>query len=155
RWLTAEQASLLLRDRDDPSLKWKRDRAILCLLFGAGLRREELAGLLADQVQQREGRWVIVDLIGKRRRIRSVPIPSWAKSALDQWLDAAAVTEGRLFRAMDKAGRIGEALSAQAVYLILTAHARRCGLELAPHDARRTFAKLAHKGRVPIEQIQL
>jgi len=156
RWLTVEEASLLLRDREDRSLKWLRDRAILCLLIGAGLRREELAGLRVDQIQQREGRWVIVDLIGKRQRIRTVPIPSWAKEALDRWLEAAEIAQDRLFRAMDKAGRVaGEALSSQAVYLIVIGRARQFGLSLAPHDARRTFAKLAHKGHVPIEQIQL
>ena len=49
----------------------------------------------------------------------------------------------------------GETLSAQAAYLIVTERAKTIGLELAPHDARRTFAKLAHKGKAPIEQIQI
>jgi integrase len=69
---------------------------------------------------------------------------------------AAGITERRLFRAVDKAGRVtGEMLSAQAVYLVVAERARKIGLELAPHDARRTFAKLAHKGKAPIEQIQI
>lgn len=91
---------------------------------------------------------MIADLIGKRKRIRTVPIPGWAKVAIDHWTSAAAITNGRLFQAVDKAGRVtGEMLSAQAVYLVVTERARKIGLELAPHDARRTFAKLAHKGR--------
>jgi site-specific recombinase XerD len=156
RWLSREEASLLLRDLGDEGLKAKRDRALLCLLLGAGLRREEIVSLGIGQVQQREGRWVIADLIGKRKRIRTVPIPGWAKMAIDQWTAAAAITEGKLLRAVDKAGRLtSESLSAQAVYLIVTAGARKIGLELAPHDARRTFAKLAHKGKAPIEQIQI
>ncbi len=126
------------------------------LLLSAGLRREEIISLEIGHIQQRDGRWVIVDLIGKRKRIRSVPIPGWAKSVIDFWITAAGITEGRLFRAVDKAGRLtGEKLSAQAVYLVVTDRAKKIGLELAPHDVRRTFAKLAHKGRVPIEQIQL
>ncbi len=156
RWLTREEASLLLRDSGKESLKAKRDRAILCLLLGSGLRREELAGLDLGHIQQRDGRWAIVDLIGKRQRIRTVPIPAWAKAALDRWTEAAGIAEGRLFRAIDKADRVaGDGLSAQAVYLIVTQCARELGLVLAPHDARRTFAKLAHKGHVPLEQIQL
>jgi integrase len=156
RWLTREEASALLRDSGEEGLKAKRDRALLCLLVGAGLRREEIVSLEIGHVQQREGRWVIADLIGKRKRIRTVPIPGWAKVAIDQWTAAAGITEGRLFRAVDKAGRMtGESLSAQAVYLIVTDSAKKIGLELAPHDARRTFARLAHKGKVPIEQIQL
>ena len=76
--------------------------------------------------------------------------------AIDQWTAAAGITEGRLFRAVDKVGRMtGESLSAQAVYLVVTEAAKKIGLELAPHDARRTFAKLAHKGKAPIEQIQI
>jgi site-specific recombinase XerD len=156
RWLTPEEASALLRDSGEDGLKAMRDRALLSLLLGAGLRREEVVSLERGHFQQREGRWVIADLIGKRKRIRTVPIPGWAKMAIDQWMVAAGITEGRLFRAVDKAGRMtGETLSAQAVYLVVTGRAKKIGLELAPHDARRTFAKLAHKGKAPIEQIQI
>lgn len=156
RWLTREEAGRLLRNRNDGRLKWKRDRAILCLLIGSGLRREELCSLTVDHIQQRDGRWAIVDLIGKRQRIRTVPIPCWAREAIGQWTEAAGITGGRLFRAMDKAGRVtGDSLSAQAVYLVVTGYARALGFDLAPHDARRTFARLAHNGRVPLEQIQL
>jgi hypothetical protein len=82
----------------------------------------------------------------------AAPIPGWAKAAIDDWTEAAGITDGRLFRAVDKAGRVtGETLSAQAVYLVITGRARKIGLELAPHDARRIFAKLAHKGKAPTE----
>jgi integrase len=156
RWLTREEASALLRDSGEEGLKAKRDRALLCLLLGAGLRREELVSLEISHIQQRDGRWLIADLIGKRKRIRTVPIPGWTKMAIDRWTDAAGITEGGLFRAVDKAGRLTrETLSTQAVYLVVAEKAKKIGLELAPHDARRTFAKLAHKGKVPIEQIQL
>ena len=37
----------------------------------------------------------------------------------------------------------------------INGYARRLGVEVAPHDLRRTFAKLAHRGGAPIEQIQL
>ena len=48
-----------------------------------------------------------VDLIGKGGHIRTVPIPGWAKAALDHWTRAAGVTEGRIFRAVARAGRCG------------------------------------------------
>jgi site-specific recombinase XerC len=92
RWLTREEAGQLLRDREGMNLKEKRDRAILCLLGGAGLRREELARLTCAHLEQREGRWVVLDLAGKR--IRTVPIPGWAKVAVDRWMAAAEITEG-------------------------------------------------------------
>jgi integrase len=60
-----------------------RDGAIIGLLLGCGLRRSEVVGLTLDQLQMRDGRWVIADLIGKARRLRTVPVPSWSKQLLD------------------------------------------------------------------------
>ncbi len=128
---------------------------MLALLVGCGLRRSELAELVADRIQRREGRWVIVDIQGKGNRVRSVPMPAWAKVLVDGWTAPAAITEGRLFRAISQKGQVGEALTAQAVYLIVKGYAEELGIAVAPHDLRRTFAKLAHRGRSPVEQIQL
>jgi integrase len=66
-WLTAEEARTLWQLPDPATLKGKRDRAILALLLGCGLRRRELTELTVDHFQRREDHWVIVDLIGKRR----------------------------------------------------------------------------------------
>jgi hypothetical protein len=43
-----------------------------------------------EDVQQRDGRWVIVDLRGKHGRIRTVPVPAWVKQAIDIWSEASA-----------------------------------------------------------------
>src|SRR3954453_23004281 len=86
---------------DTRTLKGKRDRALLALLIGAGLRRSEVSALTFEQIQQREGRWAIVDLRGKGNRIRTVPMPSWAKAAMDQWAAAAGIREGHMFRPMN------------------------------------------------------
>jgi len=155
-WLTREQASELLNDCGGDGLKALRDKALLCVLVGCGLRRAEAAGLTIEHLQQREGRWVIVDLIGKRGRVRSVPMPAWAKAALDRWISKAAISGGAVFRAIDQAGRIaGQGMTAQAIFLIVQGYADRMGLHFAPHDLRRTFAKLAHRGGGALEQIQL
>lgn len=74
RWLAREEASALLRDSGEEGLKVKRDRALLCLLLGTGLRREELVSLEIGHIQQRDGCWLVADLIGKRKRICTVPI---------------------------------------------------------------------------------
>ena len=55
---------------------------MLALLLGCGLRRSELVTLKSDQVQKREDHWVIVDLVGKARHVRTVPIPLWVKEDL-------------------------------------------------------------------------
>jgi site-specific recombinase XerD len=72
-WLTQDQAQGLISAPDTETLKGLRDRAILVVLVGCGLRRQEAAHLSFDHVQQRDGRWVIVDLLGKRNKTRSVP----------------------------------------------------------------------------------
>ena len=56
----------MLNAPDTRTLKGLRDRAILGLLIGCGLRRAEAAGITFNHIQQRDGRWVLVDLIGKR-----------------------------------------------------------------------------------------
>lgn len=154
-WLTLDQAQALLKSPVGDSLRAMRDRALLALLVGCGLRRSEIAQIEVDRIQQREARWVIVDMTGKGNRIRSVPMPAWAKLVVDRWTTAAGIDSGRLFRPLSQKGAIGEALTAQAVYLIVKGHAEKLGIEVAPHDLRRTFAKLAHRGRSPLEQIQM
>lgn len=99
---------------------------------------------------------MIVDLRGKRSRIRSIPIAAWTKMSVDAWRSAAGLSEGRVFRAVDKADKIsGEGLTAQAIYEIVHSYGAVIGGNLAPHDLRRTFARLAHKGRAALDQIQL
>jgi integrase len=71
----------LLAVPDRSTLKGKRDYVILALLVGCALRRNELAELDVETIQQREGRWVLADLEGKGRRIRTVAIPIWSSTA--------------------------------------------------------------------------
>jgi site-specific recombinase XerD len=155
-WLSARQAEDLIQMPDAGSVKGKRDRALLGALVGAGLRRSEAAGLTFAHIQERDGRWIIADLVGKHGRIRSVPIPCWAKLAIDQWAEAAHLIDYHVFRPINKAGRItGAALTPQSIYHIVKHYGEQGGLDIAPHDLRRTFAKLARKGHAELEQIQL
>ena len=119
-WLTQSQAEQMLALPDCATNKGKRDRALLCLLIGCGLRREELALLSVEYVQQRDARWVLVDLVGKGKRVRTVPMPAWTKLAIDQWTAAAGITSGRLLRAVNKGDRIvGAGMTAQSVFEVV------------------------------------
>jgi hypothetical protein len=65
-WLSRRQAQTLLGAPDTATVKGLRDRAILAVLLGCGLRRSEVAALTFAHVQQRDGRWCIVDLVASR-----------------------------------------------------------------------------------------
>jgi integrase len=151
-WLTKRQVETLLATPDLTTNQGKRDRAILAVLIGCGLRRSEAVRLAFAHIQQRDGRWCVVDLTGKKGRVRTVPMPAWAKLAIDTWAAAAGIAAGPVFRGVNKGdGVTGDRLSAQG---ILRAVARYTGA-IAPHDLRRTFAKLAFKGGAKLDQIQL
>lgn len=156
-WLTKQQAQKIILAPNVLTLKGLRDRAILAVMIGGGLRRSEVASLAFDHIQQRDSRWVIVDLIGKGNRVRSVPIPSWVKLAIDEWTNTADIASGVLFRAIHKGGYIKhESLTPQAIRDVVKFYGEQIGLpELAAHDLRRSFAKLAHKGGAGLDQIQL
>src|SRR5271168_2822311 len=96
-WLSVRQAQSLLNAPDVTTVRGLRDRAILAVLLGCGLRRSEVAALTFAHVQQRDGRWCIVDLVGKHGRVRTAPMPAWVKVAVDAWTSPAAVTAGHVF----------------------------------------------------------
>ncbi len=155
-WLSADQSSEVLNHACGDSMRAKRDYAMLAMLFGCGFRRSELVGLDLDEIQMRQGHWAVVDLIGKGGHIRTVPIPAWVKAALDQWTRAAGVTQGRIFRAVARTGKVwGKGISQNVVWYVVKTCCERVGLErIAPHDLRRTCAKLCHTSGGELEQIQ-
>jgi len=155
-WLSAAQSSEVLLRADGDGMRAKRDYAMLAMLFGCGFRRSELVGLELGEIQMRQGHWAVVDLIGKGGHIRTVPIPEWVKAAIDQWTRAAGVREGRIFRAVARTGKVwGKGISQNVVWYVVRACCERVGLEhIAPHDLRRTCAKLCHDSGGELEQIQ-
>jgi site-specific recombinase XerD len=141
---------------DPDTLKGKRDRAILAILLGCGLRRRELADLEFTHIQQREDHWAIVDLVGKGGHIRTVPMPGWVKAAVDLWVAAAGISAGRLFRCVCRAGtHWGDGVTERVVWHVVKQYAKKLGFaRLAPHDLRRSCAKLCHSAGGELEQIQ-
>src|ERR1035437_2802685 len=155
-WLTVEQSRALLGEPPSDHLRGKRDHAILALLIGCGLRLAELVGLGTKDFQVREEHWVIADLIGKGKHIRTVPVPVWAKRAVDEWTTAAGINGGAIFRRVSRPGKIwGDGITPKAIWHIVKAAAKRAGIkDLAPHDLRRTCARLCHLAGGELEQIQ-
>jgi integrase len=155
-WLTAEQGKRLLLTADSASLRGKRDYATLAILLGCGLRRAELTALRVEDIQQREEHWVIVDLVGKGGHIRTIPVPDWVKAGIDSWMHASGITTGTLLRSINKTGRIwGTGFSPKVIWGVVKEKAKSCEIpSLAPHDLRRTCARLCHQAGGELEQIQ-
>ena len=154
-WLTKEQAKELLAVPDRSTLKGKRDYVTLALLVGCALRRQELASLEVGSIQLREGRWVLADLEGKGRRIRTVAVPVWVKHGINAWMTAAGIDEGPLLRRIRKGGKMGESLSDWAIWSVVEQSAKQIGIErFGAHDLRRTCAKLCRKSGGDLEQIK-
>jgi integrase/recombinase XerD len=156
-WLTPEEATNFLNAPDQSGLIGCRDRAVLALLIGCGLRRMELASLDVGHIQLRDSRWVIPDLAGKGNRLRTVPLPVWAKAILDVWLARAGIATGPIFRPLNKAGKIlDRRISEDTIWNVVREYGARLGKpNFAPHDLRRTCAKLCRLSGGDLEQIQL
>jgi integrase len=156
-WLSLRQAQTLLNTPDVRTKKGLRDRAMFATLLGCGLRRSELAALTFKHVQMRDSRWCIVDLVGKHGRVRTIPMPTWTKNAIDVWTAEAGVTEGHLFRPINRGDQVlGDKLSEKVVWQMLKSYVVAAGLpDIAPHDLRRTTAKLCRAAGGELEQIQM
>ena len=159
-WLSKEDAQALLDAPNIETLGGLRDRALLAVLLGCGLRRAELVSLTYEHIQQRDGRWAIVDLVGKRSKKRTIPMASFTKQAIDEWEWGAgiATTARRLvFRRVNKSGAVehGKGLTPDAVRYVVEKYAEQIGVDISPHDLRRTFAKLAFSGGAGLDQLQL
>jgi integrase len=155
-WLTQDQAQGLLSAIPPNTLAGKRDAAMIGLLLGCGLRRSEVVSLRLDQLQSRDGHCVIVDLLGKAGRLRTVPVPDWCKALVDIWLRDSGVSEGKIFRRVWKNRTdLAFGVTADVVWTTVKRYAKRSGVDhLAPHDLRRTCARLCHGAGGELEQIQ-
>ncbi len=155
-WLTLDQCTAVLNGITGNNLRAKRDRAMIAVLIGCGLRRAELAALDIEDIQTRQGHWAIVDLVGKGGHIRTVPMPQWVKDTLDVWIAAAEVSNGRVFRAISRAGTVwGTGIGENVVWHVVSKRCNRGELEhVAPHDLRRTCARLCYSAGGELEQIQ-
>jgi integrase len=155
-WLTVDQSRRVLTEPHIETLRTKRNHAMVAMLLGCGLRRGELLALTMNSVQLREEHWVIADLIGKGGHIRTVPIPNWVKVAMDSWTVSAGIEKGCVFRSINKAGRVwGEGMTPKVIWEVVREAANRAGIDkLAPHDLRRTCARLCHLAGGELDQIQ-
>jgi site-specific recombinase XerD len=127
-----------------------RDKALLLLGFAGAFRRSELVALdVADVEESTEGLRAAIR-VGKTDQERAGATIAIARgsvacpvAAVKDWLAAAGITEGAIFRRVNKGGKImPDRLTAQSVALIVKAHAKRAGLDprsFAGHSLRSGF----------------
>lgn len=156
-WLSREEAQALLDAPDLTTTKGLRDRAILAIMLYVGLRRAELVSLTFDHLQQRDGHCIIVNLIGKRGKSRSLKLPAQVKRQVDRWAAASGRCEGWLFCSMGKGDKITQhQLTDAGIYSLVVEYGKLIGRpEIRPHDLRRSQGRLAREGGASLEQISL
>lgn len=123
-------------------IKGIRDRALLLIGFAGAFRRSELVSLtVADIEQAKQGliaqlRFSKTDQEGRGRKV-AIPYARGAVCpvlAYQQWLEMAAITEGPIFRGVNRHGVISEtALTPQAVSLVVKERAQAVGLDPAKY----------------------
>ncbi|RYY16664.1 MAG: hypothetical protein EON55_03905 [Alphaproteobacteria bacterium] len=117
---------------------------MIALGFAGAFRRAELVALeIADLAFEPDGMRVHIrqSKTDQEGRGQEIAIPRGTKlrpvKAVQNWMEAAGIKDGPLFRSIDRHGTVGAALSAQSVALIVKQHADRAGLdprELAGHS---------------------
>jgi integrase/recombinase XerD len=131
-----------------------RDRAILEMLYGAGLRISELTGLDVDDVELEEGS---VRVLGKGGKERDVPVGRYAREAVSAYLIrarpgfATARTRSALFL-----NQRGGRLTRQGVSQLLERHVRAAGIRrrVTPHTLRHSFATHLLEGGADVRTVQ-
>lgn len=131
-----------------------RDRALMELIYGAGLRVSEAVGLTLGQLDLQEG---VVRVTGKREKTRMVPLPGPCLDWIERYL-----TEARNALLVDRGadtvllGDRGRPMLRQTAYAMLSRYARAAGIEAAvgPHTLRHTYAVHLLKGGADLRAVQ-
>ncbi len=137
--LSVEEVSAIIDAVQADTPSGARDRAILEVLYGAGLRVSEVAGLRMSHVHLDEG---FVDVIGKGDKQRLVPLGEMAADAIRAYLPARPVPAGPEWDDILFLNRAGKGLSRVYIFKMVKDMAMAAGVrkEISPHTFRHSFA---------------
>jgi site-specific recombinase XerD len=149
--LTVEEVDRLLAEPQVDTPSGVRDLALLAFLYNTGLRVGELRALNRADVQLPADGWGQVQLVGKGRRLRWVPINSHARRTLEDYLATREDDNPALFL-----NRSGQRFSVRGVALLVNRYLRRIGItdRSGPHLLRHTFATHALRARPNLRAVQ-
>lgn len=139
--LSVEEVAAIIDSVDTAAGDWRslRDRAILEILYGCGLRVSEVCGLLISQVYLQEG---FVRVVGKGNKERLVPLGEVAAEAFARYLDARSPAAEPAFDDVAFLNKNGRPLSRVAIFNLVKQQALLAGVnkEISPHTFRHSFA---------------
>jgi integrase/recombinase XerD len=146
----------VLLDTPDPSSPLgRRDRALLELLYSAGLRVSEAIALGQANLDRDAN---CVRVVGKGSRERMVPLGSHARRRLDEYLSLSrpVLTAGKRPRPEIFLSQRGTRLSRQGVWKLLKQHLRHACLDsrVSPHSLRHAFATHLLDGGADLRAVQ-
>lgn len=155
-WLSESQMQALLNAPDTTTLAGRRDKAVLALLMGCGMRRSEVVALTWGHLVQYEDRWVIKNMSRKHGRVQAyIPVAPWVKKVIDLY-SVGGKPNQKVITSVDQHGNVGEGISVIGIYHIVKKYASLLGFnDLAPHDLRRSFARLSKEKGLELSQLQL
>lgn len=155
-YLRLEEVERLLEQPDAKTPLGLRDRAMLEILYSAGLRVSELIGLRVSDLDTKVG---CVRCIGKGDKERIVPVGKKALSMVERYLrDARPKLLGKGTSSQTLfVNRRGGALSRVGVWKILSTYGRRAGMRMAltPHMLRHSFATHLLERGADLRSVQL
>jgi integrase/recombinase XerD len=151
--LALDDVLLLLEAPPGDTARGRRDRAILHVMYAAGLRVSEVAGLRLADVDLARG---IVSAFGKGNKRRLVPLGEPAVAAVELWLVDRAQHRRMAASPWLFPSPRGRALSRQALYKRIVGHARAAGLRrpVWPHKLRHSFATHLLEGGADLRSVQ-
>ena len=138
---------------DDASAAGARDAAIFALMFGAGLRRAEVAALDAEAYDPKTG---AIRILGKGNRERTVFAVNGGRDALEAWLDHRGREPGPLVCRVSQRGKVRlRRVTPQALMMRLRRRAEEAGIaRCSPHDLRRSFVSQALESGADLAMVQ-
>lgn len=148
-----EESRKLVESLGNGGAKAFRDRAIVELLYGAGLRVGELVGLRVEHYRRDEA---ILEVRGKGEKVRMVPLPAETTAMLEHYLSVSRPQLVRRDSGSLLVGDRGQTLSRQAVYNRIRKWARQAGIEknVSPHTLRHSYAVDLLKGGADLRAVQ-
>lgn len=137
--LSVDEVSAIMESVDLSSWNGKRDRAILEVLYGCGLRVSEAVNLKISHVYLDEG---FVQVVGKGNKERLVPIGEMAVEAIRNYLEARPDPAEPKYDDILFLNRFGKSLSRVAMFTMVKKQAMAAGIskEISPHTFRHSFA---------------